>query len=521
MPSSRPLLLAAALLVTGVGPTPAADAAAAGVWPAVLKTLETKDGLALTLPKARAGEEWFPHSAALYKGEPAWADHFRAEGAAQKASGRTLNLNGKAAVGDVVLVEAAGAKPVVLVYAGEKSFSDVPGKELSFFAYPYESRLEVNTFPPRLHGQLVEWSNDKHGGLGGLDKAKPGGGPEAATAAVRFSKPQQLVEASFNPEAGRWAWLRKPALGDPPFQFPSGIWKKGPTYRVLRPSDGAGGGVFLKDVRRMPCHRQLYPTDEQRATLPWGGTCLWQTLSDCAAYRGRGSQPVTRESVLRRESDLVKKYLVGMAPADKARLQAEFLSTPFAKAMTEPQRQVRLTHNEHWEFWAALPKNLIAARDHLNVTYHDPNTHDEFVRAVRTSLRDDRPVIVSAVYARMDRPPVTIASRLAGEPYVGAVKIANHPADLKARDGHYQVIVGMMPGKDGAVWLYYQDGHYAGDGPGDYADAADTESHVARVDSRAYWAKSVRHKDNNPFSTVIDDDGQRSRVPPVWAVGGP
>src|SRR4051794_5375799 len=128
-------VLIASFLWLAAAPIPASmygQDGSEGVWPAVLKTLKTATGPRLTLSKAKEQSgAFFPHSWLLYRQESEWSAHFQADGKPVSAAGKTLNLHGKAKLGDIVLVEAEGMKSVVLVYAGERAFNDAPATQLS------------------------------------------------------------------------------------------------------------------------------------------------------------------------------------------------------------------------------------------------------------------------------------------------------------------------------------------------------------------------------------------------------
>ncbi len=147
-----------------------------------------------------------------------------------RPSGKLLSLNGKAQPGDIVVFDRDRSQntdpPFVLVYTGEEKFGDIDSRTASFFIYPYLTRLEYNTFPPRYHRQLVEK----------VAQTKfPDMSSDQISALPTFVD-KRVPDAPG--DQGTWNWLRK-RIGDPPHGFvPSRAWRDG-AYVVVRAKGAA------------------------------------------------------------------------------------------------------------------------------------------------------------------------------------------------------------------------------------------------------------------------------------------
>lgn len=112
-------------------------------------------------PKKTQREAW----TALYRPGDAWKSGFTLMGTINQ-SGTTpplLKAPPKMLPGDVIRLERAKTKDdfLVLVYLGEEAFNISPAKgksqaKYSFFGYPYPTRMEYNTFPPRIHKTFLQ-----------------------------------------------------------------------------------------------------------------------------------------------------------------------------------------------------------------------------------------------------------------------------------------------------------------------------------------------------------------------------
>lgn len=244
--------------------------------------------------------ELFPHSRTLHQGKEAWGRYFEIlQDSKPSTPGRTLDLEGsQARPGDVVLIERQTGitNPLVLIYAGEESFPEAPGRKRSFFYYPYVyDGMELNTFPPRIRREhltrlkLVKEGSDRIGR--GADRGK----------SVRWTTDQ----------ARSATWLKGPKLkvGNRRTIFmPSKTWKGGATYLVLRAREQPAGGATSTPDRN--------DSDDIRATIAWdntkGGIKLYVQVSERATvttpvevYWSRGSSlearigtPVYRRNVV-------------------------------------------------------------------------------------------------------------------------------------------------------------------------------------------------------------------------------
>lgn len=454
----------------------------------VLHACKTKDFFPGSHLFLEPGRSEFPGYSKKASGKVP-ADQPLSVGTFQQAGGGALTIQ----KGDVFLVHGASAsskRVIVLVYVGEDHFPDDTGKKYSFFIYPLATRLERNTFPPRMHEELHEAL------LGKKPPAKP------------KSKPKQ--DKRFLPSEdtahGGVRWRRKSAGKLPLLQtvFNAGgadLYRPGGTF------------VFLKEAPRMPCHRQQWPTKDQLdKNIPAGGTCFWAAYSDVLAYETRKSHPISRETVLGYESAFVKKYLQEMSPQEDKELQQTFLASTFIKSLPPEQQKQRIQHKQQWDFWLNLDKNLGIARSKLKIQFLNVPDHNAFVAAVEKALQQDKPVLVNTVYHTMDFAlPATADTKFPEEPYKVAVRTVKHGQQRQA--GHFLVIVGMQRKEKGGAILYFQNGHFAGD-PGEYIDAELTVNHVRKIDSKVFWDKSVRRANNSP---LFSESGVM--ISPVMVVG--
>ncbi len=244
--------------------------------------------------------ELFPQSRTLHQGKEAWGRYFEIlQDSKPSTPGRTLDLGGtQARPGDVILIETqtGTTKPLVLIYAGEESFPEAPGRKRSFFYYPYVyDGMELNTFPPRIRREhltrlkLVKAGSDRIGR--GADQGK----------AVRWTADQERSAT----------WLKGPKLkvGNRRTVFmPSKTWKGGATYLVLRAREQPAGGVTSTPERN--------GSENIQSTIAWdntkGGLKLYVQVSERATvttpievYWSRGSSladrigtPVYRRNVV-------------------------------------------------------------------------------------------------------------------------------------------------------------------------------------------------------------------------------
>ena len=158
---------------------------------------------------------FFPYSTTFISGN--WKSHFeqiKLKNVATdsdgniRPSGKLLSLkNTGAHPGDVVVLDR-GTKdpakpPFVLVYMGEESFKDIGSRSVSFFVYPYLTRLEYNTFPPRFHRQLVKK----------LAALKLPSLNDDEIKSLPVTTDRRVENAPG--EQGTWEWLRK-RVGTPP-----------------------------------------------------------------------------------------------------------------------------------------------------------------------------------------------------------------------------------------------------------------------------------------------------------------
>lgn len=77
-----------------------------------------------------------------------------------RGKGNLWSVAGVAQPGDVVHVTWQNGETtagMTMVYVGEESYADLPNRKFSFFIFPYRSRLEFNTLPPRIHRQYAQF----------------------------------------------------------------------------------------------------------------------------------------------------------------------------------------------------------------------------------------------------------------------------------------------------------------------------------------------------------------------------
>src|SRR5262249_21543435 len=138
---------------------------------------------------------------------------------------------------------------------------------------------------------------------------------------------------------------------------------------------------------------------------------------------------------------LTKKYLETAPDADQKAMEEQYRASGLFSSFSPEQQQEGLTNKEYWEFWLAVDRNTKVATNTLKLSFHDPGSYDDFLKTVERQLRQDRPVLVSVVYARWDEqrapPPGRVSER---EPYATPVIEVRHKSLVRA--GHYQVIVG-------------------------------------------------------------------------------
>jgi hypothetical protein len=109
----------------------------------------------LTYKQARA-TDWFPGSRAFHQAESVPAGYALVQSVSGNV-GPELSLRQTAKAGDVIVVSlggGSGSRRIPLVYVGDEQFPDETRKR-SFFIYPWHSRLEYNTFPPRRHQEGI------------------------------------------------------------------------------------------------------------------------------------------------------------------------------------------------------------------------------------------------------------------------------------------------------------------------------------------------------------------------------
>jgi hypothetical protein len=472
------------------------------VLEAVNQTFRDKKTTSFTLQDAH-DIEFFPHSNKLFDDPSAWNPFFQTVGDPRKSSGKTLELGGTdAKLGDIVMIASSSGKDPanVLVYLGERAFNDT-GDKHSFFAYLYLSRLEYNTYPPRLHSQLV-----KKVGLPDTDD------DTSATPVFQFwkSHAQVLLPDARTKEEGTWHWLR--LADDPPVFFPSKSWKKQPSYQVVR-ARGASTGplvLFLKDVGDMPVHHQTNNFS----------TCFWAAYTDCIFYHYRSDSEYDISKCRKYELALLNRIFEKATPEQKNKLEQYFLShSNLVSGPDDPKAADYIKNKEHWAYWLCLDENQTKVKTVLHLHYHDPANYTNFLAVVEQVLQADHPVLINSSlwdYTPIDDDPAFADTPDQFAPPIRTVK----PGNWTQAAGHGVTIIGMKRDKSAKVFLYFQDGLSVGDEK-TYTPKLDDRS-VFKMEAKLFWRHLVRHgnaqerdKGNDPLLT---ESGKR--VPPMWHFAG-
>ena len=244
--------------------------------------------------------------------------------------------------GDIVRIHLKSGLIFALVYFGEKSFIDVPHRKYSFFIYPWRSRLELNTFPPRWHRQLVEYEQ------------AAGTAPKFA---LKFSlgAEQTLLlpgrsGAADHSDRRMWRWLKPPVAAHESasqrakiaFDIPHN-WHENPQVEVFRPKN-CSELVYIRRPKDMLCWYQVNRE-----------CCTFAALASVDNYESlRHDSNKSREKleyIYGYQRSLMQEYLLNPA----------YCSTGDLASMIAIAKQVLESRNQ-----TASPNERIPAPDYLS-----------------------------------------------------------------------------------------------------------------------------------------------------------
>lgn len=182
---------------------------------AALDSYRTRAG-ALSYQSARS-EDWFPGAVAL-RTNPTTAPFREVQAETGMPESGMLSVADVAQPGDVISISfetSRGPATLEMVYVGEETFPDRTPQAYSFFIYPFRSRLEYNTFPPRRHREYLSRVDEITSfSLAVLYDFVPDAERDVewySGRAFSFSQPRLLIETP-NLRAGRYRISRAATL---------------------------------------------------------------------------------------------------------------------------------------------------------------------------------------------------------------------------------------------------------------------------------------------------------------------
>jgi hypothetical protein len=203
--------------------------------------------------------------------------------------------------GDIVILEQPSIGKLLLVYAAERKFPNAKVAK-SFFLYPYETGVEFNSFPARLH-------------------------PRLATALKQPTERVVKRKDEFR------SWFTTSVAGTLKGTYLKTRWRAGnnATVSVYRIKAGAirrPERIVLKRPNDLLCHKQLTPM-----------TCQWATMAQGKCYVSSSKNPSAEEF------RLVDQVLLGSSYRDMIQLTCSHVfsseHSPYGVGVRAEIRQIK------------------------------------------------------------------------------------------------------------------------------------------------------------------------------------
>lgn len=352
---------------------------------------------------------FFPRANALRQDQAAWQSYFKEVVPSREVVGPLLNLSKTSAqLGDVVLMERTGLKPLVLVYVGEQRFPDRE-QACSFFIYPYNSGLEMNTMPPRWNRRLLKkLFLIEDDGILGLESAT-------------FKQAKYPPGVTVN-------WLQKPKVVGSVL-VRTGWMKSGTTYRVLR----AGSLSLFALEKPFPYHKQVR-----------GTSCVFAAYVNLASYYGKRPED---KSMTQWEQDLIDREVDHPAEGSAAEKVAELVK------QRDEDKEEFLDHVESWLRFGYRTRWTSKDGFAMKPLLGDPS-ETQFRELLARHLDKDEPV-VATLQKWKDKHWVTKAAETQTYGFLKNYTRVEMPVGEKEGMGHAVVITGLRYDDAAGEWLVY------------------------------------------------------------------